>query len=358
MKINKILKDILKLHPELKKDKALLKKTVKFLKQVEPKVEIDQKFKSNLGARLATLATIKSSSVEPFIKKSIFIHIFGWLFASLLAFFGLFLVFSDTLFYKSSTPVLPVYEQDIIEWDSVQDAIKQMPSNGGISEPTLEIQEANTEERVIPNTIIINKDGASQIDVSQPQKLQIQKQVTPSPEVDSIDVRLEEQKPKQDTTEPAWRSSEQNVQSERIDVSKDGWDDNNDSILESLNTDKSSNLDLLDTMLWPLSWEESLDEDIPNGDSLNMEESPTAWSMMAPAMISDSDDAVEDTPDTTEEIIEIQEEAHDEVIDAFTLRCDVFGWEVSIENDIRVCNIWDIICSESDFLKWVCELGE
>ena len=48
MKNKQIIKDILKLHPELEKNKTVLKKTVKFLQKVEPKVEIDKKFKSNL----------------------------------------------------------------------------------------------------------------------------------------------------------------------------------------------------------------------------------------------------------------------------------------------------------------------
>jgi len=49
--------------------------------------------------------------------------------------------------------------------------------------------------------------------------------------------------------------------------------------------------------------------------------------MMAPAMMSDTDDVVPDAPDAIEEVIEIeiQEESYDEVIDEFTLRCDVFG---------------------------------
>ena len=59
-------------------------------------------------------------------------------------------------------------------------------------------------------------------------------------------------------------------------------------------------------------------------------------------------------PESIEEDIA---EAETDTIDEFTLRCDVFGWEVSLRGEERVCNIWDIVCSESDFLEWVCELG-
>ena len=48
MNHKKILKDILKLHPELEKDKASLKKTVKFLTAVKPQAKIRQEFKSEL----------------------------------------------------------------------------------------------------------------------------------------------------------------------------------------------------------------------------------------------------------------------------------------------------------------------
>jgi len=55
MKHKKIIQDILKLHPELEKDQDSLKKIVKFLTMIEPKVVVDDKFKSKLGDKLATL---------------------------------------------------------------------------------------------------------------------------------------------------------------------------------------------------------------------------------------------------------------------------------------------------------------
>jgi len=174
MKNKHIIKDILRNYPELEKDKKTLQKTVEFLMVSQPKVQIDQKFKSHLWEKLSTLAVMKSWSVESFVKKPLLLHVFGWVFASLLAFFWLFYVFGDGLFYTWSTPQISEYEAQISDIDTVQETKLEIRSTGWISEPTEETSIPNTQvEQKVPNTIIINQDGALQIDVSEKQQLKI-----------------------------------------------------------------------------------------------------------------------------------------------------------------------------------------
>jgi len=69
MKHKHIVKDILRQYPELEKDKKTLEKTVEFLRLSQPQVTINKKFKSELGEKLSTLSSMKSSSTDSFMRK-------------------------------------------------------------------------------------------------------------------------------------------------------------------------------------------------------------------------------------------------------------------------------------------------
>ena len=322
MKNKKIINDILKLHPELEKDKLSLKKTVKFLRGVEPKVIIDKKFKSDLWEKLMTLAALKSNSVEGLRRKPWFLHIFSWVFASLLAFFGLFYVFGDSLFYTWSTPKIGEYEAQISDIDPLQKIRIEVESSGEISEPSESaIVEVQRDE--IPSTIIIREDWASQIDVSQNQRLEIgaskSEQVSPEPQAEST---------RKASTE-----------------SSDIYDENS---VESESSDSAA--DTIPMWWWADAMDASMMRFMPADISA---ESQSDFS--ADINSSSSIDIDYSEEQAEEELVEMLEDLTDE----FVLGCELLGWEISAEStEERICNIGDIICTESDFEEWVCEVSQ
>lgn len=336
MKMNKILKDILKLHPELEKDKPTLKKTVKFLSMVEPKVVIDANFKAELWERLDTLATLKSESVKDFSKKPWFLHIFWWVFASLLAFFWLFYVIGDSLFYDSEIPTVNESKSRIFDADSREESESEIEPKTGISEPSpvetksnSEIQNQETPERKpVPKTIIIREDGASQVDVSESERLQIQPQSEP---VESSPTTTQSSTTSDDMSDSA---DNQDMQDDSGNFSEDASDD---SMQESM-------------PMWGW-WAQGMDA------SMMRMSSPESSSA---ADASFSTEVNQESSVQGEAFDELQQEVEaifEEFTDEFTLQCNDFWWEVSIIDEKRTCNIWDIVCSEPDFLEWVCELG-
>ncbi len=355
MKNKKILKDILKLHPELEKDKSSLKKTVRFLSMIKPKVAIDAEFRSDLWKKLSTLAALKSESVESLSSKPWFLHIFGWVFASMLAFFGLFYVFGDTLFYIWDTSQMSEYETQFLDTDIIQETKLEIEQSGNISEPSTPIEketilESQTSE--LPHIIIIDQDGRAQEDVWNTQRLQPKISTTETVETQTIIHENIKEDTQADTSVENTEFKDDTSTVDQLSWEKDDniWGTISIPIIEpssiqfesKMDTNSDTNADLADENIW----------------NLDTMLAPAAWSMMAPEMMWDINTIQEDVPDAIEEISDVEQESYDDVLDEFTLRCDVFGGEVSIKDDIRVCNIWDIVCTESDFLKWVCELGQ
>lgn len=341
MKQKKIIQDILRLYPELKKNKSSLKKTVKFLSTIQPTVKIRQDFRSELWEKLSTLSTLKSDSLDGLTKKPGLFHIFGWLFASLLAFFWLFYVFGDTLFYTSHAPVISEYESEIFDTDTEQNIIWEIQSVNQVSQPSNAIQKSPQTD--IPNTIIINEDGASQIDVSQSQRLQVE-----TPDIN--------QESSQDTGFQGGGSTindSSNTRSFSLDsdesISDDqvSWTEQFDDrgVLQNESSSFSNMSEIYS--------DSSTDTNVSDEMMIN----PAAESRMMPMILWD-DIQADAISDSVQEITDIEEESYEGVLDEFTLRCDVFWWEVSIRDEIRVCMIGDIVCTEENFLEWVCELGQ
>ncbi len=326
MKHKKILKDILKLHPELEKDKNSLEKTVKFLGAIKPKVKIRQEFKSELWEKLSTLALLKSESVKDLSKKPWLLHIFSWIFASLLAFFGLFYVFWDSLFYSGDTPIISENQEQILDRNSVQETnlkIESISESSISSEDNQEADVSESQQKEVPRTIIIREDGASQIDVSQNQRLEIgsskSEQIIPEPQAENT-----------------------------IESSTESNDINDENSVESKSSDSA--IDPMSTWWWADAMDASMMRSMPADISA---ESQSDFS--ADINSSSSIDIDYSEEQIEEELVEMLEDLTDE----FVLGCELLGWEISAESgEERICNIRDVICTESDFEEWVCEVSQ
>lgn len=295
-------------------------------------MQIRQEFKSNLWEKLSTLASIKSSSAESLMVTPRFYRLFGWVFASLLAFFWLFYVFWESLFYTSHAPIISEYEADTFHINTTEE-IKLEIQSGVEASGIYQDVESESSASQVPNTIIIREDWASQIDVSQPQRLQAEPQ------------------PSSVQSKTLWESSPTSQKSESASETESISDESNQSDA-TLNSDN-------DSQEFSENWSDDSVESMPMWDWESMDTSMMRWAypMMEPSASFSIDSSVDFSSE--QDFIEQDiEDTSEEVIDEFTLRCDVFGWEVAIRDELRVCMIWDIVCSESDFLEWVCELGQ
>jgi len=339
-KEKRIIKDLIKLYPEFGKNKKTLKKTVHFLSTIEPEVKIDTDFKLNLQKRLEGLIAIKKQEKVSLMKKNYF-HIFGWVFASFLAAFALFYVFGDSLFYT---------------WinEKVEQSTQMLDVNTTIE------NDAAIEPEVIPVLGTESSDDET-LDSTWEESVEVVEKTTPSQKtlpIENIGF------PIHDTTVQDTEPDILEVQ-RKAPVESESWATEVNALSESIESTEETTPE--ETLVSPTEQveiqEESIWEitDFATDDAMDATESmnPAAGSMMSPASMMKDSAVIDNVPDAIgEEILDIEEESLDEVIDEFTLRCDVFWWKVSIIWDERVCNIGDIVCQEDDFLKWVCELGQ